>query len=87
MSEELTIGEEAHAQANATQTMLMALLHLLRGKLLADELLSETFDLAAETHVVTSYEENKMLAAQATRTLQVIEDMRQSLFRTEKHES
>ncbi|WP_340159854.1 hypothetical protein [uncultured Hoeflea sp.] len=73
--------ENANAQAAAAQDVLMALLHVLRGKVLSDEVLNSAFDLAAETYTVGSYSAHKRLSAHSTRTLQAVEHMRQTLIR------
>lgn len=76
------IAQTAHAQASAGQQVLMALMMTLRGNVLTDEILNSAFDIAAEANVAGSYNlDNKPLAAHATRTLQAIENMRQTIIR------
>ena len=80
-AEILDIARNAHAQASASQGVLLALLHTLRGNVLTDELLNKAFDLAADTYIGASYNvSDNDLAAHATRTLQAVEHMRQTLI-------
>jgi hypothetical protein len=78
----LEIAQTAHAQASAAQGVLLALIRELRGNMISDEVLNRAFDLAAETYVRASYDvSNKLFAAHATRTLQAVDHMRQTLIR------
>lgn len=74
----LEIAQTAHAQASAAQGALLALIHTLRGNVLSDKILSDAFELAAETYVTGSYSADKAMAAHATRVLQAIEHMRRT---------